>query len=106
MSFSLQSPSPFGVMFGTQPSPSGLGPPAKRLSAIMPPRKLRGLWHSAQWPSALTRQAPRFHGTERAGSGANGLPSMNSNFQMPKLRRILNENGTSWSRTLPDTGGC
>src|SRR6202171_1566366 len=27
MSFSLQSPSPFCVIFGTQPSPSGLGPP-------------------------------------------------------------------------------
>src|SRR6185312_4034111 len=50
MSFALHSPSPFCVMFGTQPSPSGLGPPAKRLSAMMPPRKLRELWHSAQCP--------------------------------------------------------
>ena len=37
-------------------------------------------------------------------SGMNGLPSMNSHFQMPILRRMLNGNGTSWSRTLPGTG--
>ena len=49
MSFSLQLPMPFCVMFGTQPSPSGLGPPAKRCEEMTPPRKLRGLWHSAQW---------------------------------------------------------
>jgi hypothetical protein len=38
-------------------------------------------------------------------SAVNGLPSMNSHFQMPTLRRILNGKGTSWSRGLPATGG-
>src|SRR6202022_5201977 len=61
MSFSLHSASPFWVMLGTQPSPSGFGPPAKRCAAMMPPRKFRGLWHSAQWPRLLTRYAPLFH---------------------------------------------
>ena len=31
-----------------------------------------------------------------AGSGWNGLPSRNRNFQPPSVRRILNGNGTSW----------
>ena len=55
MSFSDQSPSPFGVMLGIEPFPSGFGPPPKRCAAIMPPMKLRGLWHSAQCPGPSTR---------------------------------------------------
>ena len=46
---------PAGVMFGTQPLPSGAGPPAKRSLSMMAPSKLRGLWHSAQWPGPFTR---------------------------------------------------
>src|SRR5712691_8223476 len=52
MSRSEYSPIPFCVMLETQPSPpSGSGPPVKRWLAMMPPRILRGLWHSAQWRS-------------------------------------------------------
>jgi hypothetical protein len=47
--------SPIGVMFGTQPLPSGAGPPAKRSLSMMPPSRLRGEWHSAQWPGPFTR---------------------------------------------------
>ena len=50
-----QSPMPVwsGVMFGTEPLPSGLGPPAKRRSAGMTPIDVAGAVAFGAMPGAL-----------------------------------------------------
>ena len=54
----LQPPIPVsfsGVMLGAS-SPSGPSrEPARGISDFGPPSRFRGVWHSAQWPSAATR---------------------------------------------------
>ena len=47
------------VMFGTRPSPSGAGAPASQRAKSSAPAKLRGVWHSPQWPGPSTRYWPR-----------------------------------------------
>src|SRR5687768_12478366 len=54
--------------------------PARKRSFFGPPRKLRGVWHSPQCPSARSRYAPRFTALG-LGSDANGPGVKNSHFQ-------------------------
>ena len=105
MSFALHSRKPLCVMFGTQPSPSGLGPPANRCGddaakKIARAVALRAMAETVDEIGAAIPLRPTF-----APSGTNGLPSRNRNFQTPTFRRTLNGKGTSWSRTWPGTGG-
>ena len=53
----------------------------------------------------VRKVAPRFQAADFVGSSSNGLPSRKKNFHPPSMRRTLKGNGTSWSRTLPCTGG-
>src|SRR5258708_23389943 len=46
--------------------------PARKRLVFGPPRKLRGVWHSPQWPSACTRYAPRLAMSESPGRSVKG----------------------------------
>src|SRR5450755_1558257 len=93
------------VISGKPLRPEGVGLPVKRFPVTMAPARLRGLWHSAQWPGPLTRYAPRFHCADCDGSGVIGPASRYSSFQPPTRRRMLYGNDRSWSRVVPATGG-
>src|SRR5512134_223426 len=61
--------------------------PARNWLFLGAPRKLRGVWHSPQWPSAVTRYLPRFSTAFFATSGANGPDVKKSHFQIPTRKR-------------------
>ena len=58
MSSSFQLPMPSflsGVMFGTFLPTGPSGVPARKRDGSVAPNQLRGVWHSPQWASAVTR---------------------------------------------------
>jgi hypothetical protein len=93
---------PFWVMFGTQPR-LRIGPPAKRLSAMMPPENCAGCGTRRNGRDC-SRDTRRDSLRRARRVRRERLAVHEQQLQIPILRLILNGNGTSWSRTLPGTG--
>src|SRR5262245_18919436 len=78
-------------MFGTSEFSGPFGLPARnRLmsTALLSPR---GVWHSPQWPTALTRYSPR--GTPLVGAAGGGV-SRGENAASQAGRNTLSNSGT------------
>src|SRR2546427_8362429 len=101
---SLSFLSPVGVRLATS-LPSGPSPPARKRLVLGPPKKLRGVWHSLQWPSACTRYAPRLATSESPGRFVKGPGVEKNHFQnvtrkrQPRSeeRRVGKECRSRWS---------
>src|SRR4029077_7126605 len=92
------------VRFGTF-LPSGPLPPARKRLDFGPPRKLRGVWHSPQCPSAWTRYAPRLTISETPGMFANAPGVKKNHFQIVTVQRQPKKNHRSCSWLGSALGG-
>src|ERR1700688_51144 len=72
------------MLYARQPCSSW---PASSLPCSNPYPRLRGVWHSAQWPSAVARYAPLFHCADFAVSAAKRWLLKNAAFQKLTAQR-------------------
>src|SRR5207249_8646085 len=103
-SLSLHFLSRAGVRFATS-LPSSPLPPARKRLVFGPPKKLRGVWHSLQWPSACTRYAPRLAVSESPGRLVKGPGVKKNHFHKVTTQRQPKKNQRSCSLLGRALGG-
>ena len=97
-----QSARPDVIKLGPLPLPSGIGPPASRQLAMIPPRIL-GEWHPHNDPGRprIAAQSPRIARPRDRGFDRIEIQS----FQSPTPRRMSNGNASEVGGGRPATGG-
>ena len=58
------------------------------MPCFRPNAKLRGVWHSAQWPRAVARYSPLFHSAGLAASATNRRSLKKAAFQNPTADQV------------------
>src|SRR5580693_3047536 len=90
------------VMFGADHPCNG--DPWRYCAVLSPPRKVFGVWQAPQCAGPSTRNAPRFHSADLAGSGLNSPALKYSASQTRMVARMLKGNGRVLAITTLRTG--